>query len=83
MRHATARKPVRTTKPQWRAPASDTLEGALHPMHRELLARWSASTAAAEPKLPVPIRFAIAIGSACAAWGLVAVSVWSIAQLVP
>jgi hypothetical protein len=82
MQHATVRQTVPSITPQRRDPAADTLDGALHPMHQELLARWSAGDPIAEPKLPLPARFAIAMGGACLAWGLVGGVIWSIAHLV-
>lgn len=82
MRNATARKPMPSIVPHRRDPASDTLDGALHPMHQELLARWSAGDAIAEAKLPLPARFAIAIGGAILAWGLVGAAIWLIVRLV-
>lgn len=64
-----------------RLPSAGTLEGAPHPMHQHLLARWS-ETPAVETKYAPRTRFLVAIGVALAAWGLVGAIVWGIAALI-
>ncbi len=80
----TALKPAYqpATRPATAAPSDlGSLDTALHPMHQELLERWTAPVTPLEAKFSPRARLAIVMFGATLSWAVVIGAGWGISSL--